>query len=632
MKSHALTDFDLHLFGQGKHHRIYEKLGAHPEIEGGEQGTRFAVWAPNATGVSVVGPFNSWDGRSNRLQPRGDSGIWQGFVAQAGPGTAYKFEVRTRSGALLLKSDPYGVAMQLRPENCSLVASLDGFQWDDADWMNARSRRDARREPMSIYEIHLGSWKRPWAARTPPFLSWHEAVDQLIPYVQDMGYTHVELMGVAEHPLDESWGYQVVGYFAATSRYGTPQDFMHFVNCCHRAGVGVILDWVPAHFPRDDHGLASFDGTALYEHADSRLGEHRDWGTKIFNYGRHEVRNFLVANALFWLDRFHVDGLRVDAVASMLYLDYSRNPGEWLPNRHGGRENLEAIDFLKHVNGAIAAEFAGALTFAEESTSFEGVTRSTDHGGLGFSFKWNMGWMNDTLKYMSADPVHRRYQHHLLTFSFVYAWSENFVLPISHDEVVHGKASLLSKMPGDEWQKRANFRLLLTYMLAHPGKKLTFMGSEFGQWREWRDHDQLDWHLLSNDAHRGLQSYVRELNRLYLRSPQLFQGDCDPGGFKWVDLHNEDESVWAFERRAEGVADAPPILCVFNATPVPRTDYAFKVASGGCYRKILDSDAAQFGGSQFNDQSQVEAVLGATSADWKIRLNLPPLGAMFFSL
>ena len=632
MDSRVLTDFDLYLFGQGKHHRIYEKLGAHLDLDAGVPGTRFAVWAPNAHQVSVVGPLNAWDGRAHRLNGVGDSGIWQGFIPRVAAGTAYKFEIRARNGALLLKSDPYGAAMQLRPENCSLVASLTGFQWSDVAWMDARRARDARREPMSIYEVHLGSWRRPWESRTPPFMSWHEAVDQLIPYVQEMGYTHLELMGVAEHPLDESWGYQVVGYYAATSRYGSPQDFMHFVDCCHRAGIGVILDWVPAHFPRDDHGLASFDGTALYEHADSRLGEHRDWGTKIFNYGRHEVRNFLVANALFWLDKYHVDGLRVDAVASMLYLDYSREPGEWLPNRHGGRENLEAIEFLKHVNGAIATDFAGALTFAEESTSFDGVTRATEHGGLGFNFKWNMGWMNDTLKYMTADPVHRRYEHHLLTFSFVYAWSENFVLPISHDEVVHGKASLLSKMPGDEWQKRANFRLLLAYMLAHPGKKLTFMGSEFGQWREWRDHDQLDWNLLTQDAHRGLQGFARELNHLYLRSPALFQGDCDPGGFRWVDLHNADESVWAIERRTIGAPGAAPILCAFNATPVPRADYVFHVPNGGRYRKILDSDALAFGGAQFNMQDHVDAHRNAGPAEWTVRINLPPLAAVFFSL
>jgi len=632
MSSPVLTDFDLYLFGQGKHHRIYEKLGAHPYRVSGVEGTRFAVWAPNARGVSVVGPFNAWDGRKSPLQATGVSGIWQGFIPGVGIGTAYKYEIHAASGGLLIKSDPYGVSMQVRPGNCSVVASLEGFDWKDQDWLADRARRDPRSAAMNIYEVHPGSWRRPWDPRTPPFMNWLEAVDQLIPYAKDMGYTHLELMGIAEHPLDESWGYQVVGYYAATSRHGSPQDFMFFIDACHRAGLGVILDWVPAHFPRDDHGLANFDGTALYEHADARLGEHRDWGTKIFNYGRHEVSNFLVANALFWMDRYHIDGLRVDAVASMLYLDYSRDPGEWLPNQYGGRENLEAIEFLRHVNGAVAAQFPGAVTIAEESTSFDGVTRPVEHGGLGFSLKWNMGWMNDTLKYMSSDPVHRRCQHHLLTFSFVYAWSENFVLPISHDEVVHGKASLLSKMPGDEWQKRANFRLLLAYMLAHPGKKLMFMGSEFGQWREWRDHDQLDWQLLAEEPHRNLQAYARELNHLYLRSPQLFQSDCDGRGFRWIDLHNGDESVWAFERRMTGTEDPAPILCAFNATPVPRAQYLLTGVNHGTHRKILDSDGLRFGGSGYNAQDEIQAQpLESDSSQWGVRVDLPPLGAVFFT-
>jgi 1,4-alpha-glucan branching enzyme len=625
MSDRALTEFDLYLFGEGRHRRIYDKLGAHPAHRGGAQGVQFAVWAPNAAAVSVVGPFDDWDGRRHPLRPAGASGIWEGFVAGVGAGALYKFEIRTRNGDLFLKSDPYGTAMQLRPENCSVVAPLEGYEWGDAQWIEARGRRDARSEPMWIYEVHLGSWKRPWDVRTPPFMSWREAEQQLIPYVLDLGYTHLELMGVAEHPLDESWGYQVTGYYAATARYGSPQDFMHFMDACHRAGIGVILDWVPAHFPRDAHGLSWFDGTALYEHADTRLGEHRDWGTKIFNYGRHEVRNFLVANALFWIDRFHIDGLRVDAVASMLYLDYSRQPGEWLPNRHGGRENLEAIEFLKEVNSAIATEFPGVMTIAEESTAFAGVTRPVQHGGLGFTLKWNMGWMNDTLRYFAHDPVHRRHHHHLLTFSFVYAWSENFVLPISHDEVVHGKASLLSKMPGDEWQRRANLRLLLAYQLAHPGKKLTFMGSEFGQWREWRDHDQLDWHLLAHDPHRGLQDYARDLNRVYRGAPPLFRSDADPHGFQWVEVDNAPESIWAFERRAEGSA---PILCVFNGTPVPRNDYALTVSRGGDWRKILDSDAKRYGGSQFNEQERTAAV--EEPGRFRLRLHLPPLGAVFY--
>ncbi len=626
-----LTDLDLFLFGKGDHRRIYEKLGAHPGVVDGRSGTHFAVWAPNARAVSVVGPHNAWDGRVHRMFPVAASGIWYVFVPDVGVGAEYKYEILSRDGALLLKSDPYGFAMQLRPGNSSMVASLDRFEWQDHAWMSARGHTDPRRLPINVYEVHLASWKRPWDARTPPFMSWSEATEHLIPYVKDMGFTHLELMGVAEHPLDESWGYQVIGYYAATARYGSPQDFMRFVDACHRAGIGVFLDWVPAHFPRDECGLALFDGTALYEHADYRLGEHREWGTKVFNYGRHEVKNFLIANAMFWLDRFHIDGLRVDAVASMLYLDYSRSAGDWLPNRYGGRENLEAIDFLKHLNSAVAEAFPGTLTIAEESTAWPGVTRPAQEGGLGFGLKWNMGWMNDTLRYFESDPLYRRYQHHLLTFSFMYAWSESFILPISHDEVVHGKRSLLDKMPGDEWQKRANLRLLLSYMLVHPGKKLLFMGSELGQWHEWREAEQLDWAALTNSSHQGLQHFVRELNHLYARSPQLFQSDIDPSGFRWVDLHNGNESVWAFERLATGAETHPPYLCVFNGTPVPRDGYGFNLQSAGEYHKILDSDAPQFGGSGYNTQSVAFAEGNAGQAGGALlRLNLPPLGAMIF--
>ncbi len=624
MGGSRLTDFDLHLFGQGTHRRIYEKLGAHADEEAGATGTRFAVWAPNADAVSVVGSFNAWDGRRHRLEPQGSSGIWSGFIAGVGEGAGYKYEIRARDGELLLKSDPYGTRMQLRPGNCSVVCPLEGHAWRDEAWLDARRGRNLSVEPMWVYEVHLGSWKRPWDVRSPPFMSWREAQDDLIPYVRDMGYTHLELIGVAEHPLDESWGYQVTGYFAATARYGSPQDFMRFVDACHQAGLGVILDWVPAHFPRDSSGLACFDGTALYEHEDPRLGEHRDWGTKIFNYGRHEVRNFLVSNALFWLDRYHIDGLRVDAVASMLYLDYSRQPGEWLPNRFGGRENLEAISFLKEVNCAVGAEFPGAITIAEESTSFEGVTRPVHHGGLGFAFKWNMGWMNDTLRYFAQDPVHRRYHHQLLTFSFVYAWSENFVLPISHDEVVHGKASLLSKMPGDEWQKRANLRLFLAYQLAHPGKKLTFMGSEFGQWQEWRDHDQLDWPLLAHGTHQGLKAWARDLNHLYASRPAFHRSDADARGFEWLEVDNAQESIWAFLRRTDGVS---PVACVFNGTPVPRPGHRLKLPQGGTWRKILDSDAAPYGGSGYNSQALIPAQ--SDGQGWHLHVDLPPLGALF---
>ncbi|HEY2781634.1 MAG TPA: 1,4-alpha-glucan branching protein GlgB [Steroidobacteraceae bacterium] len=631
MTEQAISDLDLYLFGEGNHQRIYDKLGAHI-VSSGTAGTRFAVWAPNAERVSVVGPFNHWNGNAHVMQPRGSSGIWELKVDGVGEGTPYKYEIRARDGRLFLKSDPYGFAMQLRPDNCSVVTDLGGFEWHDYAWLVRRSQLDPLREPFNAYEVHLGSWRRPWDQRVPPFMSWQEAAQQLIPYALDLGYTHLELMGIAEHPLDASWGYQVAGYYAATARYGSPRDFMAFIDQCHQAGLGLILDWVPAHFPRDDHGLAHFDGTSLYEHSDTRLGEHREWGTKVFNYGRHEVRNFLVANALFWADKYHIDGLRVDAVASMLYLDYSRKSGEWLPNRHGGRENLEAIDFLRQMNNTVHAAYQGLLTIAEESTSFPGVTRPPEHGGLGFNFKWNMGWMNDTLRYMSLDPVHRRYNHQLITFSFVYAWSENFILPISHDEVVHGKGSLLGKMPGDDWQKRANFRLFLSLMCVHPGKKLLFMGSEFGQGAEWRDSTQLEWQQLESPSHRQLRDCARQLNHLYLASPQLHGSDCASEGFQWVDLHNPDESVWAFARRSVAGETGSPIVCVFNATPVPRDGYEVGVGQPGGYRRLFDSDDPAFGGSGYNRQLEVQASSdSAFGRPLVIRLNLPPLAAMFFT-
>ena len=627
-----LTDFDFYLFGEGCHYSIYYKLGAHPGAVDGLPGTRFAVWAPNAERVSVVGPFNFWDGRKHAMQVRGGSGIWELFIPDVGPGTTYKYEIRTRAGKAILKADPYGFAMELRPGNASVVASLDGFEWHDQGWIDARAATDHTLDPINIYEVHPASWRRDYG-RTPPFLNWRELADELIPYVKRQGYTHVELMGVAEHPFDGSWGYQVVGYYAPSARFGTPQDFMHFVDRCHAAGIGVIIDWVPAHFPRDDHGLALFDGTALYEHADPRLGEHADWGTKIFNYGRHEVRNFLVANALYWLDRYHVDGLRVDAVASMLYLDYSRKAGEWVPNRYGGRENLDAIDFLRQLNTAVGRDYPGVMTFAEESTAFPGVTQPAHLGGLGFHFKWNMGWMNDTLRYVEHDPVHRRYHHSLVTFSFVYAWSEKFVLPISHDEVVHGKKSLLDKMPGDEWQKRANYRWFRAYMTAHPGKKLMFMGSEFGQWHEWRDEHSIDWHLLEQPAHRALLDLDRDLNGLYRDYAQLHASDVDPAGFAWIDLHNADQSIFAFLRRCPQRPERPPLLCVFNCTPVPRDDYRLGVPAAGAYRKVLDTDATQYGGSGYDGQdrfaSQPAPVHGQPC---HLRLRLPPLAALFLEL
>jgi 1,4-alpha-glucan branching enzyme len=624
--SHELSDFDLYLFGEGRHYGLYHKFGAHPRVRDGVAGTHFAVWAPNAKRVSVVGSFNHWDGRKHAMQARGGSGVWELFVPDVGEGAQYKYEIHARHGGLLLKSDPFGFYMQRRPDTASVVASLDGFEWHDGDWLRERAQRDWRKSPINVYEVHLSSWKHSWD-RKPPFFTWAEAAEQLIPYVVEMGYTHIELMGVAEHPFDGSWGYQVVGYFAPTSRYGTPKEFMAFVDACHEAGIGVILDWVPAHFPKDAHGLAEFDGSSLYEHADPRMGEHSDWGTKIFNYGRHEVKNFLVANALFWMERYHIDGLRVDAVASMLYLDYSRKAGEWLPNKHGGRENLEALEFLREFNTVAHREHPGVLTIAEESTAFPGISRPVHLGGVGFSFKWNMGWMNDTLHYFEKDPVYRRHEHNKITFSFMYAWSENFVLPISHDEVVHGKKSLLDKMPGDEWQKRANYRLFLSYMTAHPGKKLMFMGSEFGQWHEWREHEQLDWPLLSNPGHRGLQKLNRDLAFFYRKTPQFHASDCDAGGFRWSDLHNADESVFAFLRQEHGFA---PVICVFNATPVPREDYWLGVPDAGRYEVVFDSDDPDYGGSGFTGVAGYDAfahvVHGFPQA---LRMRLPPLSAVF---
>jgi 1,4-alpha-glucan branching enzyme len=621
-----LSEYDLYLFGEGNHDRIYYKLGAHVTTLDGLQGTRFAVWAPNAERVSVVGGFNHWDGRRHALQVRGSSGIWELFVPGVAAGAEYKYEIRTRGGRTILKSDPYGFAMQLRPGDCSIVAALDGYEWRDAAWLAARGANDSARQPISIYEAHPAAWRRRYG-REPPFPTWAELADEMIPYLLDMGYTHVELMGVAEHPYDGSWGYQVTGYYAPTSRFGTPQDFMRFVDRCHEAGIAVIIDWVPAHFPRDAHGLAEFDGTALYEHSDPRLGEHTDWGTKIFNYGRNEVRNFLVANALYWLDRYHVDGLRVDAVASMLYLDYSRKAGEWVPNKYGGRENLDALEFLREFNTVAHGNHPGVLTIAEESTAFPGVSRPVHLGGVGFSFKWNMGWMNDTLSYFEKDPVYRRHDHNKITFSFMYAWTENFILPISHDEVVHGKRSLIDKMPGDEWQKRGNYRLFMAYMTAHPGKKLMFMGSEFAQWHEWREHEQLDWPLLENPNHRALQGLNRELARLYRDLPQFHASDCDAGGFRWNDLHSSAESVFGFLRQEHG---HPPIVCVFNATPVPREDWWVGVPDAGRYSVIFDSDHPGFGGAGFAATGHYDAFEHVVHGyPFAIRIRLPPLAAVF---
>jgi 1,4-alpha-glucan branching enzyme len=627
----AITDLDLHLFGEGNHHHIHEKLGAHLETRDGVAGTRFAVWAPNARRVSVVGDFNAWDGRTNVMQRRANSGVWETFVPGIGVGALYKFELINAHDQLVLKSDPYAFQMQLRPDNASIVATLEGYTWNDADWLAHRRSWDPLRAPISIYEVHPGSWRRSWH-RQPAFLTWDEFADQLIPYVLDMGYTHVELVGVAEHPFDGSWGYQVLGHFAPTARHGTPHDFMRFVDRLHQAGIGVFMDWVPAHFPRDTHGLAEFDGTFLYEHADPRRGEHMEWGTKIFNYGRHEVRNFLIANALFWIERYHVDGLRVDAVASMLYLDYARKEGEWTPNAYGGRENLEAIDFIKQLNWTIGHYFPGVLTMAEESTSFPGVSRPVHLGGLGFHFKWNMGWMNDTLRYMSLDPLHRRYHHDLITFSLVYAFSEHFILPLSHDEVVHGKRSLLDKMPGDEWQKLANYRVLIGLMMTHPGKKLMFMGGEFGQWHEWRDYEDLAWAALQHPHHRQLQAWNRALNALYRECPQLHASEHSWEGFRWLEAENRDESVFAFVRQCLPGERGPPLIVAFNCTPVPRDHYTLGAPEAGRYRKLLDSDATWFAGSGYSQQEDAYAEpQGWRDFPARIQITLPPLAIVIWA-
>ena len=622
-----LSDYDLYLFGEGNHHRIHDKLGAHLGEFNGEAGCWFAVWAPNARRVSVVGPFNDWDGRRHPLSPRAGSGIWEGFVPGLGEGSAYKYELAAADGRLLLKSDPYGRGMQHRPDNCSVIQRTDRHPWRDGAWLRQRAANDPADQPVVVYELHPGSWAR---SEGPggPFPGWRELAERLVPHVAALGYTHLELMAVAEHPLDESWGYQVTGYFAPSARFGPPEDLQAFVDACHAAGLGVIMDWVPAHFPRDDNGLAEFDGTALYEHADPRLGEHRDWGTKIFNYGRHEVRNFLIANALYWIETYHLDGLRVDAVASMLYLDYSRPTGEWLPNRHGGRENLEAIEFLRQCNATLARYHPGVLTIAEESTAFPGVTRPVEQGGLGFSMKWNMGWMNDTLRYFALDPVHRSWEHHLLTFSLVYAFSERFMLPLSHDEVVHGKRSLLGKMPGDAWQRFANLRLLFAWMAAHPGKKLQFMGSELAPEGEWQVGESLDWGLLDDPMRLGCNRCLADLNGLYRSHPALHASDWDPEGFRWLEADNAAESCFAFRRGRPG--REPEIICLFNATPVPRVDRLIGVERAGTYVCLHDGDAGCYGGSDHPLAERLQAGGAHGGLPHSIRVTLPPLAALFY--
>jgi 1,4-alpha-glucan branching enzyme len=624
-----LSDFDLYLIGEGTHYQKYEKMGAHLTELNGVPGVMFGVWAPNAMRVSVVGDFNNWDGRAHPMRNRGPSGVWEFFVPELAEGAVYKYEIRPMSGGHpLLKADPYGFRSELRPNTGSIVASLEHHIWNDSGWMEWRARNDWLSSPISIYEIHLGSWRRVTEDGSR-WLTYGELADQLIPYVKRMGYTHIELMPVMEHPFDGSWGYQTLGYFAATSRFGSPDDFMTFVDRFHQAGIGVILDWTPAHFPSDGHGLGEFDGTHLYEHADPRQGRHPDWGTLVFNYGRNEVQNFLISNALFWIDKYHVDGLRVDAVASMLYLDYSRREGEWIPNEFGGRENLAAIALLKRLNEVVYARHHGVLTIAEESTSWPMVSRPTYLGGLGFSLKWNMGWMNDTLSYYAVDPIYRKYHHNRMTFSMLYAFTENFVLPLSHDEVVHGKCSLINKMPGDLWQQFANMRLFFGYFMAHPGKKLMFMGGEFGQRSEWNAETSLEWHLLEYDTHRGLQNLSADLNAIYRHERSLHEVDFDWHGFEWVDCTDADASVLSFLRRAKDPADF--MVVAANFTPVQRGEYRVGVPEPGFYREIMNTDAEKYGGTNFGNLGGVHAeAIPWNNKPYSILLRLPALGVLYF--
>lgn len=620
-----LTDFDLHLLAEGRHWTSYRKLGAQIRSVDGIRGVNFAVWAPNATGVSVIGDFNGWNPARHPMRKHIPSGIWELFVPGLADGAIYKFHVRHRDAAFE-KADPYGFAAELPPRTASKIADLSRYQWNDANWMSSRRQNNALDAPISIYEVHLGSWKRP-GDNPGGWLNYRELAHQLVAYCREMGYTHLELMPISEHPFSGSWGYQTVGYYAVTSRYGTPDDFMYFVDYCHQNNIGVFLDWVPAHFPRDAHGLRLFDGTHLYEHADPRQGEHPDWGTLIFNYSRNEVRNFLTSNGLFWMDQYHIDGLRVDAVASMIYLDYSRGPGQWIPNEFGGRENLGAINFLKEFNVQAHLQHPGVLTIAEESTAFTGVSRPTYLGGLGFSLKWNMGWMNDTLRYMRHDPVHRKYHHDELTFSLIYAFTENFVLPFSHDEVVHGKGSLLDQVPGDLWQKFANLRLLYAYMFAHPGKKLQFMGCEFGQWNEWNHDTSLQWDLMQWSSHQGLQKFVADLNRTYRREPALYEVDFDFSGFEWIDCHNYEQSTLAFVRRAKDPSDFLVIGC--NFTPCPRTMHRLGVPELCWYEEILNSDSVYYGGSNIgNGAGRMAEPLPWDGRPYSIPISLPPLGVV----
>ena len=618
--SPTLSEFDRHLFGAGTHYEIYEKMGGRLMTHEGARGAAFSVWAPNAKAVSVIGDFNNWDARRSPMRRLGESGIWELFLPAAAEGDKYKFHVTQCDGRVVDKTDPYGVYAEVRPNNASVLYPLKRYKWKDRRWMTARRKYDFRTAPMNIYEVHLGSWKR---AEGDRFLTYTELAEQLIPYVKEMGYTHIEMLPVEEHPFDGSWGYQVTGYYAPTSRYGSPDEFKQFVDACHQNGISVILDWVPAHFPKDDFALARFDGTALYEHQDPRLGEHIQWGTYIFNYGRKEVANFLLANALYWMDIFHIDGLRVDAVASLLRLDFCKEEGQWLPNVYGGSENLEAIEFLKHMNSVIAEREPGALMIAEDSTAWPGVTKKVDEGGLGFSLKWNMGWMNDFLSYIKLDPIYRKYHQNKLTFGMAYHYAENFVLVLSHDEVVHTKSSMIGKMPGDVWQSFANLRLSYGLMMGHPGKKLLFMGGEFAQYSEWSEARSLDWHLLQYADHQEMQAYVKELNHLYTEEPAFWAEDFDPNGFQWIECDDAESSIVSFVRRSK----EKELVFLCNFTPVVHRGFSLGVPQEGVYHERLNSDAARFGGSDVINavplQSKAEP---AGRCPFRVELDVPPLG------
>ncbi|UHD18782.1 1,4-alpha-glucan branching protein GlgB [Thiocapsa bogorovii] len=619
-----LPDFDLHLFGEGRHWHAYRFLGSHLTDVDGVSGVQFAVWAPSAERVSVVGDFNQWDGRAHPMRVRGGTGVWELFIPGIGQGGFYKYEIRDRATNIHVKIDPYAQAFQERPQTAGFICPESRFRWADQGWLAARAESDWQHRPFSVYEVHLGSWQR---GANGEFLNYRVLAKQLADYVTELGFTHIELLPITEHPLDASWGYQCTGYFAPSARFGSPDDFRFFVDYLHRRGIGVLLDWVPAHFPKDAYALARFDGTALYEHADPRMGEHKDWGTLIFNFGRNEVKNFLLSSALYWLDEFHLDGLRVDAVASMLYLDYSRNAGEWIPNKYGGNENLEAVDFIRQLNTVTHEQHPGTLMIAEESTAWPAVSRPTYLGGLGFSMKWNMGWMHDTLSYMQKDPIYRHYHHDLLTFGLLYAFTENFVLPFSHDEVVHGKKSMLDKMPGDAWQKFASLRLLYTFMFSYPGKKLLFQGCEFAHGAEWDFDEAMDWDLLERPQHEGIKQIVADLNRLYREQPALYEVDFDSSGFEWIDCHDSSQSVLSYLRK--DLSGKQIVAAAFNFTPVPRTNYRIGVPEPGFYREALNSDAELYGGSNVGNQGGVEAEpVSWMGRPYSIPIALPPLAGL----